>query len=168
MTDASKSNSNWRWPLFLVGLLTLSVVSSVVLMGFAVNDPAFAVEDDYYQKALHWDDVMAQERVNGELGWSVDLDATPSEGVTALRLMLRGADGLPLRGAQVGVTARHNARASRTLDTSLTANPDGSFSGVLPLARRGLWQFDVVATRGEDTFVASLRKDVAVPRGGAR
>ena len=40
----------------------------------ATSDGSFAVEPDYYQKALHWDDARSAAAENAGLGWTVELD----------------------------------------------------------------------------------------------
>ena len=42
----------WFWPAMIVGLLLLAVGANVGLMIVASSDPSFAVEEDYYDKAV--------------------------------------------------------------------------------------------------------------------
>ena len=47
----------------LIGLGTMATI--------ATRDPGFALERDYYQKAVNYDRVIAQRGENARLGWSV-------------------------------------------------------------------------------------------------
>ena len=68
----------WLWPVLVVGLLLVSVTANLVILFVATNDPSFAVEKDYYTKAVNWDEKRAQDARNLALGWNVDLAAVPT------------------------------------------------------------------------------------------
>ena len=62
------------WPIFLTSLITIHVVSVVVMVIVATHDSSFAVEPDWYQKSLHYDQTAEQQRANSRLNWSVQLE----------------------------------------------------------------------------------------------
>ena len=53
------------------------MVASLIVVYVATSDPSHAVEENYYQKAIAWDDKRAQDRVNQDLGWSLSFEAEP-------------------------------------------------------------------------------------------
>src|SRR5208282_2725249 len=64
------------WPIFLTSLISIHVVSVVVMVIVATHDRSFALEPDWYQKGLHYEQTIQQQRENSRLGWSVRLDVS--------------------------------------------------------------------------------------------
>ena len=56
------------WPWVIGGALVLHVLVSLAVVFFATTDASYAIEEDYYQKAINWDEKRAQDRTNNELG----------------------------------------------------------------------------------------------------
>lgn len=149
------------WPLLVVCLLGFTVVINVILVMKATNDPSFAVEEDYYQKAVNWDEQMAERRESDALGWTVELQTAPADSAEMkLIVLVKDRDGRPISDGAVLVTARHNARSNRPVTASLDASPDGGYRGPIALIRPGLWQFDVEVTRNDDRYRTSVRRDI--------
>lgn len=94
------SRARW-WPFFIIVLLVGGAGANVALMVIATRDPSFAVEPDYYQKALRWDEAMTQESHNAALGWSVavGVDAATRSGPTRIVLRVSDRDGAPVEDA---------------------------------------------------------------------
>jgi nitrogen fixation protein FixH len=149
------------WPLFIIALLVSGAGANVALMVIAMRDPSFAVEPDYYQKALRWDDAMAQERENAALGWSVELgvDAATRSEPTRIALRVSDRDGAPVEHATVQVTAFHNARASQIMAATLAPTRGGRYSAPLPLDRAGLWELRVRVEQGDRIFTQTISQD---------
>ena len=139
------------WPAIIAGALALHVIAMMVMVSFATSDDSYAVEPDYYRKALAWDEKRAQDRRNTELGWRLDFVVEPAEPGSnpVLRVELTDADGAPLTGATVEVEAFANTRRDHILDATLTATPEG-YEATLPMRRNGLWELRFQATRGSD------------------
>ena len=151
----------WYWPYLLGGLLGLVVVINLVFVYIATNDPSFAVEKDYYRKALAWDRTMAQQGANEALGWRLDLAVAPALGSAAvLAVTLVDRDGAPIDSASVSVEAFHTARAAGILAGTLAETPEHRYETTLPMRRPGLWEFRFRVTRGSDVFTRVLRQDV--------
>jgi nitrogen fixation protein FixH len=151
------------WPIALAGLLGLSAAVNLIVVAIATRDPSFAVERDYYRKALAWDATMAQEERNLDLGWQVEaILRPPSAAGRAARLDVHLADaaGRPIHEARVTVEALHNARASDVLTLPLEAQGAGRYSTPLPSARRGLWELRVRVDRDPDVFTAVLIREL--------
>lgn len=149
------------WPLAIAALLASGAGANIGLMVIAARDPGFAVEPDYYKKAIDWDGAMAQEARNAELGWSVAAEierARPGEG----RLVARVTDraGAPVAGARVAVEAFASARAAQVVTADLAPEAAGVYAASVPLGRAGLWELRVRVTRGEQVFTRTLSQDV--------
>ena len=131
------------WPPIIAGALAFHVISSLVVVYVATSDPSYAVEDDYYQKAVAWDEKRAQDRLNQDLGWLLEFSVTPPEkpgDQPVLELTLLDADGGPLAGAAVSVEAFHNARGDDIIRDVLTDAGDGVYRASLPMRRNGRWE----------------------------
>ena len=155
----------WYWPLGLAALLVGSAGANIALLVITSRDASFAVERNYYAKALAWDETMAQEARNEALGWRLGLDVEPAvePGWTTVAVRLTDRAGAPLEGAGVAIEALHNARANRILTVALEPRGAG-YAAMMRLALPGLWEFRVRATRGRDVFTATVMRDVPVTR----
>jgi nitrogen fixation protein FixH len=152
----------WYWPVLLVGLLAAGVGANVYFMCRAVSDPSFAVEPDYYAKAVAWDAHQTQARENVELGWTVALSVAPADrgtGRARVVVTLDDRNGKPVPGLTVALQAFHNARASDIVTSTLVETPEHDYAGDVPVSRPGLWEFRVAAVRGADTFTAVVDQD---------
>lgn len=167
--NAQRKKGGWKrhyWAL-PVGLLVAMTAGEIYMVTIAVEDPGFAVEKDYYKKAVHWDSHMAQSAENQRLGWKLALETRPAKG-GHVRLLVHIKDGRghPVRGANVRVETFFNARASHILTADLSDAGDGSYQSALPMRQRGLWEFRFTATHGGARFTDVVRRDVD-PGGGA-
>lgn len=147
------------WPIGVASILALTVGANIVVMRIANDDPSFAVEPDYYRKAVHFDSTMAQERTNLALGWGFDavIDSIGDGKHTRLSVRLRDASSAPLSAARVAVMARFNARANDTLTAVLEERAPGLYVTTLPIAHPGEWEVRVDARHGSQHFSTSSR-----------
>ena len=147
---AARRKKGWYWPWLIVGFFVVTVVSNLVVVWIAANDPSFAVEPDYYQKALDWDQKREQDRVNADLGWSIELEVAREkrpDGTVDVVARLLDAEGVTIPDARISLEAFHNARASYVLEAELREK-EGTYNTTMPLRRPGLWEFRFVASRG--------------------
>ncbi len=150
-----------RWPALIVGALVLHVVASLVTVFIATSNPSYAVEEDYYQKALAWDERRAQERHSRELGWQLDVEVAPPPAAGSdptLVVRLADGNGQPLDGARVAVAVFHNARADQILRAELAATGAGAYACPLAMRRPGVWELRFVVDRGGERFTHTVRR----------
>jgi nitrogen fixation protein FixH len=155
-------SSGRHWPFLLAGLLASGVLANVYFMCRAVSDPSFAVEPDYYQKAVAWDAHQAEVRDSAALGWSVALAVAPADPATGqARLIAQFSDrsGRPVAGLSVGLQAFHNARAAEVVTARLAETASHAYAADVPVVRPGLWEFRISAARGEERFTAVVDQD---------
>ena len=43
------------WPIAITGVLAATVAANIWVAKIASDDPSFAIEQDYYRKAITWD-----------------------------------------------------------------------------------------------------------------
>lgn len=147
----------WRW--FPLALGAAMVGGLCFMAAVAVRDPSFAVEQDYYRKAVAWDDTQAQATENAKLDWSVELELDPRGSELWLRARVKDSRGVVIPDAQVDVEAFANARAAQVVRATLVQERDAHATRV-PLVRSGLWELRfTVQARGE-RFTQTIRRDV--------
>ena len=142
-----------RWPIGITTLLVVFAAANIEMMRIASDDPSFAVEPNYYQKAVAFDSTMAQERRNVALGWV----ATTSLANRTIAVTLRDSVGAPVTGAKLRVDARFNARANDVLQAALVERAPGRYEGSIAASRSGEWEVRVEATRNAERFTARTR-----------
>ena len=150
------------WPWVPSGLLASMLVGLGTMALIASQDPGFALERDYYAKAVHYDREIAQRGENARLGWSVSSTIGPARqnASTPLDVQFRTRVG-PVQGARVSVEALRNAQASVVLEARLVELAPGRYHADLPLGHAGLWELRFVVEHAADRFTAVVRKDVA-------
>lgn len=150
------------WPIAVAIILAITVGVNFWVLHLAGSDPSFAVEPDYYRKAVHWDDEMAQQRANAALGWTLAprIAGIAPDGEAPLVVALTDSSGRPVTGATVRVTALHVARASHTLQAALVPDASDAYRAELPLVRPGWWELHFDVSRGGERFTAIRRIDV--------
>ena len=150
-----------RWPVAVTAILGLTVAANIGLITIARQDPSFAVEENYYQRGLHWDDELAQRAHNEKLGWRLLATLAPIErGRGAeLRVALRDAAIAPIPDASIVVRAIHVARANDPVEVTLKPSGSGEYRALVPLERAGLWELRIAVHRGAELYTAVERLD---------
>lgn len=166
-----------KWTVLIVGLLLLQVVFGGVTVALAMRGRG-TVEQDYYNKALHWDDHEAMVQASARLGWKADItvgSAVTSQGQRALILKLTDKDGAPVEHAQVQVAFFHRAHPMDLRQAELKATGaegGGTYAGSVPLDQAGIWEFRLTVHRpaatgttpekagADEMFIATLQRDL--------
>jgi nitrogen fixation protein FixH len=156
---ARQGASGWIWPGLVLLLLGGQLVMGVVAVMLATADPAWRVVPHYHDRALEWDRVVAARSASERLGWTAEITPADSASVTGQRqfgVTLLDIDGHPVRGASVSVELWHHARPDELLTVPCRATGiPGQYEGVARLTRKGLWQVEIRAERGEERFEKS-------------
>ncbi len=142
------------WPLAIVGLLAANAAIVAVTVKFAVQGQNGSIEDDYYQKAVHWDEHVAQQARNAALGWHAQITIAPPEGAHAkARAIVRLTDksGQPIRGAAVKARFFHFAHADEAVTGLLSESAEG-YAIDLPEIRAGVWNASIDVSVNNNRF----------------
>lgn len=157
----------WAWlPAMLLGSM---LVGLGTLAYIAIDDPSFALEPNYYDKAVHWDQSQAQQRQSQALGFELKLGqplVVSRDGRTFVELELKDRAGVDISGANLAVSAFPNAFASRIEELVLREEAPGIYRGELKHAVPGLWELRCSVNVGSAHYTSTLRADVA-KRGAA-
>jgi hypothetical protein len=169
MTDDSQTTTGgrsiWAWVPAL--LLATMFVGLGAMAYVAIDDPHFALEPDYYDKAVHWDRSQAEARASATTGLRLQLAplVTTGDGSVDIEVHVAGPDTRPFTGAQVELSAFPNAYAERVQKLSLRETAPGVYAGRLTRGVLGLWELRLGVVREAVRFREVRRVDVA--KGGA-
>ena len=148
------------WPIGLAGVLAATVAANIWVAVIANDDPSFAIEQDYYGKAVAWDSTLAQGRTNTRLGWRLTplLGPISVGGRARLSARLMDSTGAVISGATVKVSALQVARANDVQVATLSQTATGDYATELKARRPGQWElrFDVRAGATRFTDVARV------------
>lgn len=148
----------WSWPAAVIAILGATVAANIWLIRVASADPSFAVEERYYQRALAWDDELAQRDANAALGWRTAATIAPvTRAGAAMRVRLTDAAGQPIDDAAVVARVVAVARAGEPVDVALHADSLGGYVGEIAIDRAGLWEIRYDVRRGTTRFTATER-----------
>ena len=153
-------NAATRWPVGISLVLAATVAGNAVLYYVAGADPSFAIEPNYYAKAVAWDSTAAQARRSTALGWQLSPALTPFVPSRGARLSVSLADstGAPITDAIVKVSALYNARAGTVLESTLRPDSSG-YSTMLGVAHGGQWELRFDVTRRGQHYTSAVRVD---------
>ncbi len=149
-----------HWPLFIVTLLLIPVVAGGYLAFQATHDPTFAIEADYYRKAVAWDATMAQEQANATLGWQATVTAAPVGASLDIAVALQDKAGANLPGLKVHVEGFFLARSLEVPSADAQLAGDGRYHAILSLPHGGVHEVRVRAERGAAVFTTTRRLDI--------
>lgn len=149
-----------RWPVAITAVLLAQVAFGVWMSRVAGSDPHFAVEPDYYARAINWDATMAQSRKDKALGWTAQASFEHgASGPVTVRVMVRERTGAPVAADSVTAHALAVAHAG-TVDTLVFTRSGEGYTATVPGAARGIWEFELRAVRGFDVFTDKLRAEL--------
>lgn len=155
-----------RQGLLFLALVVGLLLASVGFMGYtlyrATSDPTFAIEPDYYQKALKWDATQAERSQSAALGWDAQVEIsrdTGGKGATLVRL--RGPDGAAVAGASVEGVCFPFVRSNDRRTIEFKEREPGVYVAEIAYPVSGRWEFRLSAVRGDSKFIAA--KDLTVP-----
>jgi len=149
------------WPIGITTVLATTVAANLWVMRIANDDPSFAIEPDYYQKAITWDSTLAQARQDSILGWRLtpQLQFVAATGTTRISATLTDSLGRPISDAVVKVSALPVARASEVHEATLAATGAGEYAAQLDARRPGRWELRFDVRAGSTRFTAVARVD---------
>lgn len=135
------------WPALPFLLLGSALLGWSWMVREALNDPGFAVERDYYQKAVDWDRDQLERAQSDQLGWRASVLERIQDSRPELLVRLETSEGAPVAGAQVQAEAFANARSADRRQLAFVEVAPGSYAAQLERARPGLWEIRVRAER---------------------
>lgn len=157
-------DKGWYWPYLLVLFMLGGIVPGIVLVAVAIDDPSFAVEENYYEKALAWDQQQKERRESRALGWAFEVavqNDAMMPGFRRVGVVVRDREGAPIENCDVALETFHNARAADRLRVALDPLPGAAHAASVPMRRAGLWELRFAAQCGEKRFVDTLTRELS-------
>lgn len=148
-----------RWIYVCVGLLVTNALVMAVLVT-ASSKSAPAVVPQYYERAVAWDQTMAEAKLAAELGWTLALEL--EDAGIAVKLVDR--DRQPVSGARLTIGGFHRARPAQRLALVLVTDAAGEARAPALSGTRtsGWYELDVEIVR--DPVRYSLHRAVELTR----
>ncbi len=163
MSDRSILPPHIAWPLFVVGLLLLGVVSTIGVLFASRSDGGPAVIDNYYQKAVAWDSVATVQEQSLALGWTVGvtIDAADEQGLHTVRFVVSDRLGTAVEAEELRLALRRPQLADPIAVSVVPhAEAPGEWVFTTDQLTRGLWDFEVDVRADTHRFVTTVRKEV--------
>jgi hypothetical protein len=160
---------HYQWPVTIVALLSghaFIIVGALAVAAAMI--PAAVTAPSGYEDALGWDAQQAAKRASDALGWTLDftpMDFAELNGDRRVQMLLRDAEGLPVKNAIVSLTMYHHAKPQDRIDQRIEPQTvAGVYETILPIRREGLWRLSVVAQRGDDQLIVDRDLWIEGPR----
>lgn len=160
--------SEYRWPIYIGGLLSMSVIACGVLVWVATRPDSPRPIKGYYEAARAWDADEAVEDASRQLGWAVRYDL-PAD-VPHYPGMPRPVDvtvvdraGRPVSGLAGHLFAIRPSDTRLNRSGALVELPQqrGSYRTLLQIDEPGAWELRIDTTQQALRFVHAAR--ITVP-----
>jgi nitrogen fixation protein FixH len=164
--------SEYRWPIYLGGLLSMSVIACGVLVWVATRPDTPRPIRGYYEAARQWDADEAVEEASQQLGWTVRYEL-PSDiphfaGMPRpVDVHVAGRDGQPVSGLSGRLFAIRPSDTRLNQDGELVELPQrpGSYRTLIRLDEPGAWELRIDTRHAALRFVHAARLSVPAEPG---
>ncbi len=160
--------SEYRWPLYLSGLLGMAIAAYGVLIYVATRPNAPRPIPNYYETSEKWDADEAVEAASRQLGWTVQY-SLPA-GVPHIAGMPRPVDvhvadrdgnGVAELTGRLFAMRPSDQRMNQSGQLVGLPHEAGSYRALLTVDQPGTWEFRLDAKKGSVRFVHAARMPVA-------
>ncbi|MGE5199321.1 MAG: FixH family protein [Rhodospirillaceae bacterium] len=156
--------SEYRWPIYLGGLLTMSIASSGVIVWVATRPDVPRPIKGYYEAAQAWDADEAIEEASRQLGWSVRYEFPPDVPTfpgmpRPVDVHVADRDGKPVPGLAGRLFAIRPSDGRLNQSGELAALPQaaGSYRTLVRMDAPGAWELRIDVRQGALRFVHAAR-----------
>lgn len=144
----------------------MSVGWSMWVVFASRSDGGAQVVENYYQKALNWDERNQLLNASDALGWAVTLQFEPasgSDGQAVLVARFEDSEGRPVRNLRGGIKAFRPQTTAVIAEMPLVDIPEqpGVYRQAFAQPARGLWDFEVDVTQGDVRYLKVFRKELS-------
>lgn len=169
--------SEYRWPIFVGGLLAMSIASSGVIVYVATRHDSPLPIRDYYESARSWDADEAVRDASRELGWTVGYelpgDVPHYAGMPRpVDVSVTDREGRPVTGLSGRLFAIRPADSHLNQDGALVEIPQhpGRYRTLVRMDVPGVWELRLDTHQQALRFVHAARVTVApdAPGGESR
>lgn len=165
--DPLRTGAGTFWAWLPAGLLASMLLGLGTLAYIAIDDPGFALEPNYYEKAVQWDRSLAEARESQALGFRLEPGHAlwlAADGGIEVELTLRDRQGSLVSGAELSMEAFPNAAARKIQRSKLREVSPGTYRVQLQGGASGLWELRCRVSYGAARFQQVLRLEVGKGR----
>jgi nitrogen fixation protein FixH len=151
------------WPGMIFVLIGINVCIVMLTVVLAHSDRSLAIEPDYYQQAVEWNQTAAQQRINAALGWKVNVSIAPDRtGPFVIEAIIRDHQGAPIEQALVSAIAFSSLRSADRIAITLKEGLAGVYGAPLPSAHpiMGTWEVRCTIRRGDTVFTCNAHATI--------
>jgi hypothetical protein len=152
------------WPLFIITLLSISIFAAGYTYVQANSGGGAQVIEDYYQRALDWDQEASRRQNAERLGWKMDVRVSDEveNGLRAVYLMITGTEGTGIEGIHGTVRAYRPHLSNAVAEVPLVAieGRPGLYRQLMPAEAPGLWDFELRARSDAEAVFIKKRVDI--------
>ncbi len=145
-------------PWLFAAFFGVVVVVNGIMVFFALDSFSGLQTRGHYQRGLDYNRVIAAERAEQALGWSVHVGYEPDAGRRG-RVVVQAADrdGAPLAGAEVTVRMVRPVQDGFDRTIKLAAAGDGLYAATVELPLAGQWDIQTLIRHPSGSFRTSRR-----------
>ena len=149
------------WPLMIVGFLLLGVTWSLGVVVASQSDGGPAVVNDYYQKAINWDQEIKRRARSDAFKWSLSMELKNSSTDPTLVTTILDAMGEPVDGFQGSIIATRPQIAEPVAVLHLVEleTAPGVYVSAFPQLSKGIWDFKIDAENDAAVVYTTMRKE---------
>lgn len=140
--EQAPPRDEWIPWLFVAGMALVVLVNGIMVY-IAVSSFTGLQTEDNYKRGLNYNEVLASERAEAGLGWTVEIGFAETGGRARLSVRAADRDGNPLNDAGVSVRLIRPVQAGHDMDVKLAAAGEGLYAAEIELPLRGQW--DILA-----------------------
>lgn len=166
--SARQRRPGWWYPHLFVAGFAVVIAVNAALVYFATSTFAGLETDGAYEKGLRYNQALAGDHAQRELGWTAAAEIAPAGTPTqdggraaTLTVSVRDRAGSALDGLDVRVALTRPTTAGYDQEVRLEGRGEGRYAATVVLPKPGQWDVQVVAAGPAGTF--QLTKRVMLP-----
>jgi nitrogen fixation protein FixH len=140
-------------PWYFVAAFMVVIAANAVMIWFASSTHLGVVRDDAYQRGLHYNAVLHQQKAGEALGWNIT-DAMTKDG---LRIHLVDAQNHPIHDAHVTALWVRPLGDASSRTESLNHQGQGMYTMQTDSLKRGQWELHLHVRRRTQEMQRSMR-----------
>ncbi|MBI4969874.1 MAG: FixH family protein [Rhodospirillales bacterium] len=156
--NASVRPRGWWYPWIFVGGFAVVVLVNGIMIWFATTTFTGLETERAYEKGLAYNRAIDEARAQAERGWTVETIVEPADG-RGIRLGARFADreGKPIDALAVEGRLIRPTQSGHDRSFAMSGLGDGRYEARVAPDLPGLWEFQVIARKGDVRHQTSRR-----------
>jgi nitrogen fixation protein FixH len=150
------------WPAAIIGLLLLSVTTTLAIVWASQSDGGAQVVDNYYRRSVAWDSIAAARDASEHLGWTTTIEMGSSVESGYGIVTASDGDGAALIGlvGSVSVTRPQSSANFGNFELTEMEGDPGRYHFDFPFSDRGLWDVEIQIVQAELSYSKETRIEI--------